>query len=203
MQFIPSTWAAYGKGDINDPADAIMAALRKRPEFANAPWAEAGPADTVPFGAWPREVFDRIGRKVNVMEQVIAIPQQEVISKDNATVTVDGVAFFQVFDAAKASYEVSNLNQAIVVLTMQDDPAFARQALQGGALSTTFTASQGLLLMIPNMFKIAGELTPAVIHVAARTVATHALSIFGDHSDVMAVRQTGFALLASSNVQEA
>ncbi len=76
-------------------------------------------------------------------------------------------------------------------------------ALQGGALTTTFTASQGLLLMLPNMYKIAGELTPCVIHVAARTVATHALSIFGDHSDVMAARQTGFALLASSSVQEA
>ncbi len=76
-------------------------------------------------------------------------------------------------------------------------------AVQAGALGTTFTASQGLLLMIPNMYKIAGELTPAVIHVAARSVATHALSIFGDHSDVMAARQTGFALLASNSVQEA
>src|SRR5205085_1655280 len=69
-------------------------------------------------------------------------------------------------------------------------------ALQSGALGTTFTASQGLLLMMPNMYKIAGELTAAVIHVAARTVATHALSIFGDHSDVMAARSTGFAMLA-------
>lgn len=76
-------------------------------------------------------------------------------------------------------------------------------ALQAGALATSFTASQGLLLMIPNLYKIAGELTPFVLHVAARTVATHALSIFGDHSDVMAVRQTGLALLASNNVQEA
>jgi pyruvate-ferredoxin/flavodoxin oxidoreductase len=76
-------------------------------------------------------------------------------------------------------------------------------ALQGGALSTTFTASQGLLLMIPDMYKIAGELTPTVFHVAARSLATQALSIFGDHSDVMAVRQTGFAMLASSSVQEA
>lgn len=75
-------------------------------------------------------------------------------------------------------------------------------ALQAGALSTTFTASQGLLLMIPNMYKIAGELTPTVFHVTARSLATHALSIFGDHSDVMACRQTGFALLASGNVQE-
>ncbi|HEY6105973.1 MAG TPA: pyruvate:ferredoxin (flavodoxin) oxidoreductase, partial [Anaeromyxobacteraceae bacterium] len=76
-------------------------------------------------------------------------------------------------------------------------------ALQGGALTTTFTASQGLLLMIPNMYKIAGELTSMCMHVSARTLATHALSIFGDHSDVMAVRQTGFGLLASASVQEA
>src|SRR5512139_4106484 len=76
-------------------------------------------------------------------------------------------------------------------------------ALQTGALTTTFTASQGLLLMIPNMFKIAGELTPTVFHVSARTLATHALSIFGDHSDVMSVRQTGWAMLASGTVQEA
>ena len=76
-------------------------------------------------------------------------------------------------------------------------------ALQSGALATTFTASQGLLLMIPNMYKIAGELTPAVLHVAARSLAAQGLSIFGDHADVMAVRQTGFALLASSCVQEA
>ncbi len=76
-------------------------------------------------------------------------------------------------------------------------------ALQAGALSTTFTASQGLLLMIPNMFKIAGELTSTVFHVSARSIATHALSIFGDHSDVMATRSTGFALLASRSVQEA
>ncbi len=76
-------------------------------------------------------------------------------------------------------------------------------ALQSGALTTTFTASQGLLLMIPNMYKIAGELTPAVLHVAARSLAAQGLSIFGDHSDVMAVRQTGFALLASASAQEA
>src|SRR6478672_7721693 len=76
-------------------------------------------------------------------------------------------------------------------------------ALQSGAFATTFTASQGLLLMIPNMYKIAGELTPAVLHVAARSLAAQGLSIFGDHQDVMAVRQTGFALLASASVQEA
>ena len=79
----------------------------------------------------------------------------------------------------------------------------AHGALQAGALVTTFTASQGLLLMIPSMYKIAGELTPFAMHVTARALATHALSIFGDHSDVMAVRQTGFALLCSNSVQEA
>jgi pyruvate-ferredoxin/flavodoxin oxidoreductase len=92
------------------------------------------------------------------------------------------------------------------VIEMQSEGGAAgalHGALQGGALGTTFTASQGLLLMIPNMYKIAGELTPAVIHVAARTLATHALSIFGDHSDVMSTRATGFAMLASNSVQEA
>lgn len=76
-------------------------------------------------------------------------------------------------------------------------------AVQAGALATSFTSSQGLLLMLPNMFKIAGELTPAVLHVAARAIATHALSIFGDHSDVMAARSTGWGMLASNGVQEA
>ncbi len=74
--------------------------------------------------------------------------------------------------------------------------------LQTGSMSTTFTASQGLLLMIPNMFKIAGELLPTVFHVTARTVATHALSIFGDHGDVMACRSTGWGMLAANSVQE-
>src|SRR6187397_1983698 len=76
-------------------------------------------------------------------------------------------------------------------------------ALQTGSLATTFTASQGLLLMIPNMYKIAGELTPTVFHVAARSIAAQALSIFGDHSDVMAARTVGWAMLCSSSVQEA
>ncbi len=92
------------------------------------------------------------------------------------------------------------------VVEMQSEAGAAgalHGALQKGALATTFTASQGLLLMVPNMFKIAGELTPAVIHVAARTIATHALSIFGDHSDVMHARTTGWAMLAAGSVQEA
>ncbi len=91
------------------------------------------------------------------------------------------------------------------VIEMQSEAGAAgtlHGAVTRGALGTTFTASQGLLLMLPNMFKIAGELTPTVIHVAARTVATHALSIFGDHSDVMAARTTGFAMLCASSVQE-
>jgi len=92
------------------------------------------------------------------------------------------------------------------VIEMQSEGGAAgavHGALQAGALTTTFTASQGLLLMIPNMYKIAGELTSAVFHVSARSVATHALSIFGDHSDVMACRQTGWGMLASGSVQEA
>src|SRR6476646_6517602 len=92
------------------------------------------------------------------------------------------------------------------VIEMQSEAGAAgaiHGALQGGALAVTFTCSQGLLLMIPNMYKIAGELTPFTMHVTARTLATHALSIFGDHSDVMACRQTGFALLCSNSVQEA
>jgi pyruvate-ferredoxin/flavodoxin oxidoreductase len=98
------------------------------------------------------------------------------------------------------------LGSVPAVMEMQSEGGAAgalHGALQSGALSTTFTASQGLLLMIPNMYKIAGELTPCVMHVAARSLAAQGLSIFGDHSDVMAVRQTGFALLASASVQEA
>src|SRR6478672_4414424 len=93
-----------------------------------------------------------------------------------------------------------------VVQEMQSEGGAAgavHGALQSGAMTTTFTASQGLMLMLPNMFKIAGELTATVFHVAARALATQALSIFGDHSDVMAARSTGFALLSSASVQDA
>jgi pyruvate-ferredoxin/flavodoxin oxidoreductase len=109
-------------------------------------------------------------------------------------------------DAWSAAGRANLWGQVPQVIEMQSEGGAAgalHGALQAGALCTTFTASQGLLLMIPNMYKIAGELTPAVIHVASRTLATHALSIFGDHSDVMAVRQTGWAMLASSDVQAA
>ena len=96
--------------------------------------------------------------------------------------------------------------ETVKLVEMQSEAGAAgalHGSLQAGALSTTFTASQGLLLMIPNMYKIAGELLPGVLHVTARTIAAHALSIFGDHSDVYACRQTGFAMLSSASVQEA
>jgi pyruvate-ferredoxin/flavodoxin oxidoreductase len=105
-----------------------------------------------------------------------------------------------------AAYGRKNIfGQTLRVSTMQSEGGAAgavHGSLVSGALTTTFTASQGLLLMIPNMYKISGELLPAVFHVSARSLSTHALSIFGDHSDVMAARQTGFALLASASVQE-
>jgi pyruvate-ferredoxin/flavodoxin oxidoreductase len=106
-----------------------------------------------------------------------------------------------------AAHGTKNIfGQTVKVVEMQSEGGASgavHGSLQAGALTTTYTASQGLLLMIPNMYKIAGELLPAVFHVSARALAGHALSIFGDHSDVMAARQTGFALLASSSVQEA
>ncbi|MGA4669187.1 pyruvate:ferredoxin (flavodoxin) oxidoreductase [Propionibacteriaceae bacterium Y1923] len=109
-------------------------------------------------------------------------------------------------DEWQAGQRTNIWGQVPGVIEMQSEGGAAgamHGALQGGALSTTFTASQGLLLMIPNMYKIAGELTSTVFHVAARSLAAQGLSIFGDHQDVMAVRQTGFALLSSSSVQEA
>ena len=97
-------------------------------------------------------------------------------------------------------------NDYVKVVEMQSEAGaagFVHGALQSGVLATTFTASQGLLLMIPNMYKMAGEMLPAVIHVAARSLSTHSLSIFGDHQDIYATRQTGFCMLASSSVQDA
>ena len=95
--------------------------------------------------------------------------------------------------------------QVASVVEMQSEAGAAgafHGSLQAGALTTTFTASQGLLLMIPNMYKVSGELLPGVFHVSARTIASQALSIFGDHQDVMAARQTGCVILASGSVQE-
>ena len=108
-------------------------------------------------------------------------------------------------DEWAASGRKNLFGEEVKVVEMQSEAGAAgtlHGSLQAGALTTTFTASQGLLLMIPNMYKLAGELLPAVFHVSARTVAAHALSIFGDHSDVYATRQTGFAMLASGSVQE-
>jgi len=112
----------------------------------------------------------------------------------------------EVVDAWAATGKKNIFGQPVRVIEMQSEGGAAgtlHGCLQAGALAATYTASQGLLLMIPNMYKIAGELLPAVFHVSARSLASNALSIFGDHQDVMATRQTGFALLASSSVQEA
>jgi pyruvate-ferredoxin/flavodoxin oxidoreductase len=111
----------------------------------------------------------------------------------------------EICDAKSAAGERNIWGTIPTVVEMQSEGGASgavHGALTTGALTTTFTASQGLLLMIPNMFKIAGEMTPTVFHVSARSVATHALSIFGDHSDVMATRSTGFGLMASGSVQE-
>ncbi|HIW39456.1 MAG TPA: pyruvate:ferredoxin (flavodoxin) oxidoreductase [Candidatus Eubacterium pullicola] len=111
----------------------------------------------------------------------------------------------EVVDDMAAHGEKNIFGQKVKVVEMQSEGGAAgavHGSLAAGALTTTYTASQGLLLMIPNMYKIAGELLPGVFHVTARTLATHALCIFGDHGDVMATRQTGFALLCSSSVQE-
>jgi pyruvate-ferredoxin/flavodoxin oxidoreductase len=109
-------------------------------------------------------------------------------------------------DAFSSNKEVNIWGDVPRIIEMQSEGGASgtvHGSLQGGALTTTFTASQGLLLMLPNMYKMAGELLPTVIHVSARTIATHALSIFGDHSDVMAARTTGFSMMFASSVQEA
>ena len=111
----------------------------------------------------------------------------------------------EVTDKWSAEGRVNIFGNQVKVVEMQSEAGASgtvHGSLEGGALTTTFTASQGLLLMIPNMYKIAGELLPCVINVSARALASHALSIFGDHSDIYACRQTGFAMLCSSNVQE-
>lgn len=111
----------------------------------------------------------------------------------------------EVTDEWSANGKENIFGQKVKVVEMQSEGGAAgavHGSLASGALTTTYTASQGLLLMIPNMYKIAGELLPTVFHVSARAISTQALSIFGDHSDVMATRQTGFAMLASASVQE-
>ena len=112
----------------------------------------------------------------------------------------------ELVDSWSNSGKLNIFNDKVKVVEMQSEAGAAGMihgSLQTGLLTTTFTASQGLLLMIPNMYKIAGEMLPGVMHVAARSLSTHALSIFGDHQDIYATRQTGFCLLASSSVQDA
>ena len=109
-------------------------------------------------------------------------------------------------DLLSSKNKLNLFNEKVKVVEMQSEAGAAgamHGALISGSLASTFTASQGLLLMIPNMYKMAGECLPGVIHVASRTVATHALSIFGDHSDIYATRQTGFCMISSSNVKDA
>ena len=109
-------------------------------------------------------------------------------------------------DELKNAGEKNLFGEKLNIVEMQSEAGVAgaiHGSLLGGALSSTFTASQGLLLMLPNMYKIAGEFLPGVFHVSARAIASHALSIFGDHSDVMAARGTGFAMICSNNAQEA
>ncbi|MCX6091339.1 MAG: pyruvate:ferredoxin (flavodoxin) oxidoreductase, partial [Candidatus Bipolaricaulota bacterium] len=111
----------------------------------------------------------------------------------------------EVADVWAAHGRKNIFGQPLQISEMQSEAGAAgavHGSLVAGALTTTFTASQGLLLMIPNMYKISGELLPTVFHVSARALAAHALSIYGDHADVMATRQTGFAMLASASVQE-
>jgi pyruvate-ferredoxin/flavodoxin oxidoreductase len=157
------------------------------------------------------------------------VTQQESVVSQHKFVTVDGneaaayvahqtnevIAIYpitpastmgELSDAWSAQQRRNIFGTVPDVIEMQSEGGAAgavHGSLQAGALTTTFTASQGLLLMIPNMYKIAGELLPTVFHISARTLATHALSIFGDHSDVMSVRQTGWAMLAANSVQEA
>src|SRR5678816_4498760 len=114
-------------------------------------------------------------------------------------------AMGELSDAWAASQQKNIWGMTPIVREMQSEGGAAgavHGTLQTGSLTTTFTASQGLLLMIPNMFKIAGEQTSSVFHIAARSIATHALSIFGDHSDVMAARSTGWGMLFANSIQE-
>lgn len=133
----------------------------------------------------------------------IAFKTNEVFPIYPITPASDMSELVEQFSAQK---KTNIFNTTPEVFEMQSEGGVAgamHGALQTGSLSSTFTASQGLLLMLPNMYKIAGELTPNVIHVATRSIATHALSVFGDHSDIMAVRQSGYAMLGSASVQEA
>jgi pyruvate-ferredoxin/flavodoxin oxidoreductase len=188
-----------------------------------------GSTNAVDFSksCWPHSRWDELvavsaALLPNLIQQESKVSQQKFVTVDGneatayiAHLTNEVIAIYpitpastmgELSDAWSAQRRRNIFGTVPDVIQMQSEGGAAgavHGALQAGALTTTFTASQGLLLMIPNMYKIAGELLPTVFHIAARTLATHALSIFGDHSDVMSVRQTGWAMLASNSVQEA
>ena len=148
-----------------------------------------------------------MGRKMKTMDGNNAAAHVSYAFTDLAAIypITPSSVMAEVTDKWSADGRTNIFGQKVKVIEMQSEAGAAgavHGSLAAGALTTTFTASQGLLLMIPNMYKIAGELLPCVINVSARALASHALSIFGDHSDVYACRQTGFAMLASSSVQE-
>ncbi len=153
--------------------------------------------------ATPAPKSPRITRDANEAVASVAYRMSELISIYPIT---PSTSMAELCDEWSAQSKQNLWGEIPQISQMQSEGGVAgamHGIIMGGALSTTFTASQGLLLMIPNMYKMAGELTPNVIHVSARAIATSALSIFGDHSDVMACRQTGYAMLASNSVQEA
>ena len=148
-----------------------------------------------------------MARKMKTMDGNAAAAHVSYVFTDVAAIypITPSSSMAEYVDEWSANGRKNIFGQEIKVVEMQSEAGAAgavHGSLQSGALTTTYTASQGLLLMIPNMYKMAGELLPVVFHVSARAVSSHALSIFGDHSDVMACRQTGFAMLASSSIQE-
>ncbi|MCB9898584.1 MAG: pyruvate:ferredoxin (flavodoxin) oxidoreductase [Planctomycetes bacterium] len=150
-----------------------------------------------------RRVAERVATDANEATASVAYRTNEVIAIYPITPASPMGEFCDAWSVEGRKNLWDDVPQVVEMQSEGGAAGAVHGALQAGSLTTTFTASQGLLLMIPNMYKLAGELTCFCMHVAARTVATHALSIFGDHSDVMAARQTGFAMLCSNSVQEA
>ncbi|WP_420176136.1 pyruvate:ferredoxin (flavodoxin) oxidoreductase [Luteococcus sp. OSA5] len=168
------------------------------PESVTAPYGQPGGHDPSPVEPGERLIVDGNEAAVDVAYRLNELCSIYPITPSSTMA--------ELADEWASHGRTNIFGQVPTVIEMQSEAGAAgamHGALQGGAMCTTFTASQGLLLMIPNMYKIAGELTSTVFHVAARSLATQGLSIFGDHQDVMAVRQTGVALLSSASVQEA
>ena len=156
---------------------------------------------------YPKGGYHNMARKMKTMDGNNAAAHVSYAFTDVAAIypITPSSVMAEVSDEWAAQGKKNIFGQTVKLVEMQSEAGAAgavHGSLAAGALTTTYTASQGLLLMIPNMYKIAGELLPSVIHVSARAVASHALSIFGDHSDVYACRQTGYAMLCSSSVQE-